>query len=112
MVVELPYQQPRLSVLQKWGYGVLLAALLCVAVQAIRCGVASSVKLQGLLAQQVAVQDLNHQAKARSDMFQDKISLYSSPLGVEEMARERLSMVEQDEILVRLYPPAVAQHRD
>lgn len=108
-VVEMPKQQSRLTTLQKWSYGLLVFALLFAGVQAIRCGTLSGAKVDGLLKQLAIVQTVNQEVKERKAVLQDKISLYQSPLGVEEMARERLGMVGQDEILVRIYPTSVAQ---
>lgn len=103
-VVKIPKQQPGLTPLQKWGYSLALAALLFGGIQAVRCGLYSSAKLEGLLKQLAIVQQVHHQTKAQHMALQDKISLYSSPIGIEEIARDRLDMIGQDEILVRIYP--------
>lgn len=87
----------------------MLFSFVFVCVQSVRCSVLSAVKLQGLLHQGAAVETAHQQATQRNGMLQDKISLYSSAMGIEEMARERLDMVGDDEILVRLYPQSVAQ---
>ncbi len=108
-VVTFPQQKPGLTPLQKWGYGLLLGAFLFGGIQAIRCGVASGIKLEKLVGELTALQQVNQQAQTKHAMLQDKIALYKSPLGVEEMARERLGMVAQDETLVRLYAPSKQQ---
>lgn len=108
-VVELPYQRRGLSVAQKWGYGLLCAAFVFVGIQGLRCGIVSVAKLEGLLRQQTLVQEAHTDVTAKNALLKDKISLYASPQGVEEMARERLDMVGEDEILVRLHPAGLAQ---
>ncbi len=102
-------QKPAVSPIQKIGYGLVLFAVVFCAVQAIRCGMASTAKLEGLVKQLSFVEQAHQQAKTQKSIYQDKISLYSSPLGIEEMARDRLGMVGQDEVLVRIYPTSVAQ---
>ena len=89
--------------------GLLIGALLFSGAQAIRCGILSTNRLQGLLAQLAVIQTVDNEAKVHNAVLQDKVSLYSSPLGIEEIARDRLGMVKEDEILVRLYPGALAQ---
>jgi cell division protein FtsB len=108
-VVTTPQQRPGLTPLQKVGYGALLFAFLFGGFQAIRCGVASGVKLEALVRQLSAVETVHADAVTNHAMLEDKISLYGSPQGIEEMARERLGLVGQDEILIRMYPAAVAQ---
>lgn len=108
-ITEIFHQQKALSPLQKWGFGLLMAALVVTGIQVVRGGVLSSAKLQGLMYQLGAVRQYHEQAQAKNAMLRDKIELYRSPLGIEEIARDRLDMVSQDEILVRVYPVAVAQ---
>ncbi len=108
-VTQINPPKPKLTSLQKWGYGILAFSLLFIGLQAIRCGFISIVKIEGLLHQLALVKSANEMVISRNATLQDKIALYSSPLGVEEMARERLGMVKKDEIIVRIFPPTLAQ---
>ncbi len=108
-VVRLPQQKTGLSPVQKLGYGLLTIAFAFGLAQALRCGIASGIKLERLAAQLSMLEQVHQQAQVEQARLQDKISLYSSPIGIEEMARERLGMVADDEVLVRLYPVSVAQ---
>lgn len=106
---SVPVSAVRLTPLQKWGYGFLAFAVAFAMFQVVRCGVVSALKLQGLFRQMAVVEHEFKSAQERNDTLQDQIARYQSPLGVEEMARERLGMVAQDEVLVRIYPTALAQ---
>lgn len=106
------FSNPRikpLTRLQKLGYSLLAFSLVFISVQAFRCGIVSGIKLSHLLGHLALVKQANQVALTQNTILKDKISLYSSPQGIEEMARERLSMVGPDEVLIRLYPVAVAQ---
>lgn len=102
------FAAPGLSPLQKTGYALLFLALMFAGFQAVWCGIASAAKLEALVHQLTAVEAAHNQAQTTQIILKDKISLYGSPEGIEEMARERLGLVGQDEILVRLYPASVA----
>jgi cell division protein FtsB len=98
-----------LTSLQKWAYCLLAVAVAFCALQALRCGIVSGLRIGSLLRQQMAVSHIYQHAQTQQAYLQDKISLYSTSFGIEEMARERLGLVGEDEILVRLYPVATAQ---
>lgn len=102
-------QAKPLTALQKWSYCLLAVAVAFCAMQALRCGIVSGLKISSLLRQQMAVAHTYKHAQTRQAYLQDKITLYSTSFGIEEMARERLGLVGEDEILVRLYPVATAQ---
>jgi Septum formation initiator len=108
-VIDISKTRQGFTSLQKWGYGLLIGSLLFSGIQAVRCGILSTNRLQGLLTQLAVIQTISNEAKVHNAVLQDKVSLYSSPLGIEEIARDRLGMVKEDEILVRLYPAALAQ---
>lgn len=90
-------------------YGTVALVLLFGLAQGLRCGYLSIVKLDGLVKQLSVVEQHHADAKRENQVLTDKVALYSSPVGVEELARERLDLVREDEVLVRIYPSSVAQ---
>jgi cell division protein FtsB len=60
------------------------------------------VKVVGLLKQQQAVTQLHHQLAQKNLLLRQDITRYSQPQGVEELARNQLSWIADNELLVRL----------
>ena len=107
-VVKRP--QSQVLYLPKWATGLLVAALAFVCLQGVRCALGSIIKVEKLIVQLNAVVVDHKLAKQAHSALNDKISLYSSPSGVEELAREGLELVRPDEVLVRLYRPNTPSH--
>lgn len=105
---ELPRTKASLGQLELLGYGLMVCALLVCGLQACRCMMDSVLKAQGLSHQLTFLQDAHQDTVARKVFLKDRISRYTSAAGVEEMARERLGLVAKDEVLVRVYPSALA----
>ncbi len=101
--------KPALSPWQKWGYALMFCALAFCVIQAVRCTVVSSLKLGAVLHQLTAIKLAHTETIEKNVWLKEKISLYRSPQGLEELARERLGLVKADEVLVRVYPVALAQ---
>lgn len=108
-IATSPAPSRELSSFQKYAYGLLIFALCFGVLQALRCGIVSTIRLEKMLHQHQEINALHAQAQATQQLLNDKIQRYSSPFGLEEMARERLSMVGPNEVLVRIYPTAVAK---
>jgi cell division protein FtsB len=68
----------------------------------------SGIKVFGLLKQQQAVVQLHHQLIQKNNLLKQNIKRYSQSQGVEELARNQLNWITDNELLVRIKPTAVA----
>jgi cell division protein FtsB len=82
-------------------FGVILLAILFGLFQALRTGIAGVYKVSVLSSQQAAVEKYYQETLQENRLLKDRISVYSAPAGIEELARNNLEMVGKDEILVR-----------
>lgn len=85
-------------------YLLINAALLFGLAQCIRALISDVFHLSALAASQTKVQKYYAQTRQENQLLQHKIRLYSSPSGIEELARNYLNMVGQDELPVRFQP--------
>lgn len=103
-VHELPIRRPLPSFGQRLVLAGIAFAILFGCVQGLRCGVLSVLKIERLLHQRSAVTSVHNQAVQTQKILKNQIAVYSSPRGLEELARDGLELVREDEILVRLHP--------
>ena len=82
-------------------YILVNAALVFGLVQCVRALVSDSLHLSLLMNTQSSVQQMFTQTKHENQMLQNKIKVYSSPSGIEELARNYLNMVGENELPVR-----------
>jgi cell division protein FtsB len=77
------------------------AALLFGLVQCVRTFVGDSLNLSRLMHSQASVQSFYAKTRQENRLLNHKIRLYSSPSGIEELARNYLNMVGENELPVR-----------
>jgi cell division protein FtsB len=82
-------------------YLLINAALLFGLAQCARALVTDGVNLSLLSSSQASVQNYYSQTRQENQLLQDKIRLYSSPSGIEELARNHLNMVGRNELPIR-----------
>ncbi len=82
-------------------YILVNAALIFGLVQCVRALVSDSLHLSLLMNTQSSVQQMFNQTKHENQVLQNKIKVYSSPSGIEELARNYLNMVGENELPVR-----------
>ncbi len=82
-------------------YIMINAALVFGVVQCVRALVFDGLHLSSLLNSQSKVQTFYNQTRHENQLLQTKIKVYSSPTGIEELARNYLNMVGQNELPVR-----------
>lgn len=82
-------------------YIMINAALLFGVVQCVRALVSDSLHLSMLVNSQNKVQTFYTQTRHENQLLQNKIKVYSSPSGIEELARNYLNMVGKNELPVR-----------
>jgi cell division protein FtsB len=89
--------------LQYVFYGLIVAAICFGLFQAGRTLVAGAVKLSILAGKQQVVHQYYQASQAENRQLAERIRIYSAPAGIEELARNNLEMVGEDEILVRAH---------
>ena len=81
----------------------VVLALLFGVLQAGRTMATGAYKMAALFNNQIAVQQSLAEAREENAILTEKIDVYSSSAGIEEMARNSLQMVGQNEVLVRIH---------
>jgi len=82
-------------------YIMINAALVFGLVQCVRALVNDGLHLSLLLNSQASVQQMLSQTQHDNQVLQNKIRVYTSPSGIEELARNYLNMVGENELPVR-----------
>lgn len=82
-------------------YVLINAALLFGLVQCVRALVVDALELSSLVQSKASVQAYYAQTRQEHRALNDKIRVYSSPSGIEELARNYLNMVGENELPVR-----------
>jgi cell division protein FtsB len=82
-------------------YMLINAALIFGLVQCVRALVSDGLHLSALMNSQASVQQMFNQTRHDNQVLQHKIRVYSSPSGIEELARNYLNMVGENELPVR-----------
>ena len=82
-------------------YIMINAALVFGVIQCVRALVFDGLHLSSLLNSQSKVQTFYNQTLHENQLLKTKIKVYSSPTGIEELARNYLNMVGQNELPVR-----------
>lgn len=102
-----PLARPQVRVkpgaISKLGYVMLGVAMALVLAQAVRCLVGEAFRLTGLLRNYHAVMAQHGKTQAEHELLRDTIQVYTSKSGIEELARNKLGMVGDGEVLVRVY---------
>ena len=80
----------------------MIVALLFGLFQCIRTLVGDSLSVSRLMRSKASVEYFYQQTLLENRRLNDKITRYSSPSGIEELARNYLNMANRDEIPVRL----------
>jgi cell division protein FtsB len=70
-------------------------------IQCVRAFIGDGLNLSRLMQSQASVQSFYSQTRQENQALQHKIAVYSSPSGVEELARNYLNMVGENELPVR-----------
>ena len=81
----------------------VMAAIVFGIVQSVRTLTLGSYNIAALLKNQSTVHQALNSAREENQILSEKIDLYSSPAGIEDLARNSLHMVGQNEILVRIH---------
>lgn len=81
----------------------IILAIVFGLLQSARALISGCYKLSVLMNNQKIVDQYHHQAIQDNQLLKNQIAIYSSPAGIEELARNNLQMVGQDEILVRIH---------
>jgi cell division protein FtsB len=82
-------------------YILINAALFFGVIQCVRALVSDSLHLSMLINSKASVQQFYTQTRHENQVLQTKIKTYSSPSGIEELARNYLNMVGENELPVR-----------
>lgn len=82
-------------------YCAVNAALIFGVIQCARTLIGDSLNLSLLMNSLTSVQQAYQQTHHENKLLQDKIRLYSSPSGIEELARNYLNMVGENELPIR-----------
>lgn len=83
--------------------GMVMLAIVFGLFQTLRTAIAGAYKLSILVNQQSVVEKYYQETLQENRRLKDRITLYSAPAGIEELARNNLEMVGKDEILVRAH---------
>lgn len=83
--------------------GLIVMALIFGIIQAARSVVSNAYQLSLLSKNLPAVERYHQKTVQENRQLLEKIQIYSSPSGIEELARNNLGLVGEDEILVRFY---------
>lgn len=70
-------------------------------IQCVRTFISDGLNVSTLMNSQASVQKFYHQTQHENQVLHDKIRVYSSPSGIEELARNYLNMVGEHELPVR-----------
>lgn len=89
-------------VIQYAVYSLILLAIVFGLFQAVRAIAYDTYKLSILLGQRATLDQYHRETLAENTLLKEKIAIYSSAAGIEELARNNLEMVGPDEVLVRL----------
>ncbi len=95
-------QRKHVSSFQLFSTGLIILAFAFGFFQALRAMVADAYTFSILFQNTPVIEQYYSQALSENQMLQEKIQIYSSPEGIEELARNSLNMVSDEEILVRL----------
>ncbi len=82
-------------------YAIINAALIFGLAQCARTLIGDTLNLSVLMKSQASVQQFQAQTQRENHLLNDKIKLYSSASGIEELARNYLNMVGKNELPVR-----------
>jgi len=96
-------QSKHLSTLELSFRLLIVAALLFGILQSVRALTTGAYKMTALLKNQAIVSQSLEEAREEGAILGEKIDTYSSPAGIEELARNSLQMVGKDEVLVRIH---------
>lgn len=91
------------STSQKLVYGAAILLSIFAIGQCIRACAVHAIKLQSLMSANQAVHDSRLNNQAENLDLRDQIALYQSKRGVEILARERLNLVGENEVLVQIF---------
>ncbi|MBX2859737.1 MAG: septum formation initiator family protein [Vampirovibrio sp.] len=80
-----------------------MVAMIFIFSHALITAVSGSVTLIKLQRQHTKVQQAHQQTLVKNQEIKNTLSVYTSPAGIEELARNNLEMVGEDEVLVRIY---------
>ncbi len=83
---------------------VVLFCILFGLAQAARALCFDAYRLSILMGNHTQIQGYYENTLAENQLLNEKITIYSSPAGIEELARNNLEKVGSNEILVRLHP--------
>lgn len=89
-------------IVQYTVYSLILLAVVFGLFQAVRAIAYDTYKLSVLLGQRTTIDQYHRETLAENTLLKEKIAIYSSTAGIEELARNNLEMVGPDEVLVRL----------
>lgn len=95
------HQKKRASRPERFLYTAVICALIFGLIQCTRTLIGDSLSLSRLVNSKASVERFYHQTRQENRQLSDKIRLYSSASGIEELARNYLNMVGKDEIPVR-----------
>lgn len=96
-------QQSKVARGGEWVFYLMVnAALIFGLVQFGRTMVQGSMDLSRLISSHASVQHYHAETQAEHQLLSDKIQIYSSPSGIEELARNYLNMVGHHELPVRI----------
>ncbi|MBY0403292.1 MAG: hypothetical protein K2X66_05290 [Cyanobacteria bacterium] len=84
-------------------YSLIAVAVVFGLFQATRTIISGTYAVTVLSSKQASVENYYQSALAENQLLKDRISVYSAPAGIEELARNNLEMVGADEILVRTH---------
>lgn len=82
-------------------YAAINAALIFGLIQCTRALIGNSINVSHLVQSQASVQQFYKQTQHENQLLNDKIKLYSSASGIEELARNYLNMVGENELPIR-----------
>jgi cell division protein FtsB len=95
-------QKKRMTRGEGFFYIAVNVALVFGVLQCARTFIGDSFNIARLLQSQSSVQRFNHQTLAEQKQLKERIRNYSSPFGIEELARNYLGMVGENELPVRV----------
>jgi cell division protein FtsB len=95
------HQKKRTSHSERLLYTAVIGALVFGLVQCARTLIGDSLSLSRLAHSKASVEQFYEQTRNENRQLNEKIRLYSSAFGIEELARNYLNMVGKDEIPVR-----------
>ena len=95
-------QKKRMTRGEGFFYVAVNVALVFGVLQCARTFIGDSFNIARLLQSQSSVQKFNHQTLTEQKQLKDRIRIYSSASGIEELARNYLDMVGENELPVRV----------